>query len=452
MGVFWLCIEMREIYTSPMRPAVKFLLPVTLALVLGAGVIGVLSWQVNLSAEKLRAQISRMDVPLTASVQTAPDTPSNADSGDAALLDLRRGDFSAIQKDWAGAEEAYRNAVDQGGGMTAAKKLAQVYIQRGKYDDATIIISDLQAKGMRPEDVLLLQSIILLNTGKTADALELLTDAADSPQKHYVLALVAIVRGTHDSARAELTKVLEGWEPLLRENAKALLGAYEEFDGFPDSTEAHLNTLLARSLAIVNECRLALPILSSVIGQMSNYRDAWTVRGFCEFSTEKFAEARNSLEQAYTLDPEKPEIQYFLGRTYLALNDLENASTFLQYAIRNGLKPEKEARKTLASVSEKKGQPGDAFDQLKAVAEADDAVRDDVIAFGELALRQKRIPEFQQTLQRAVTKWPTDAGLHILVGRMALSQGNRDDAKNAFKKVLELDPTNAEAKKELEKL
>lgn len=434
-----------------MRPVFRFLLPVSLALLLGVGVIGVLSWQVNLSTERLRAQISHMDLPVTTSVQMAPDTPS-ADSGDAALLALRKGDLLALQKDWAGAEAAYHEALDHQGGLTAEKKLAQVYIQRGKYEDATTAINDLQSGGMRPEDILLLQSIILLHTGKTADALTMLTNAPDSPQKHYVLGLAAIVQGSHDTAKAELTKVLEGWEPLLRENAKALLGAYEEYDGFPQSTEAHLNTLLARSLAIVNECRLALPILSSVIGQMSGYRDAWTVRGFCEFSTEKFAEARNSLEQAYTLDPEKPEIQYFLGRTYLALNDLENASTFLQYAIKNGIRPEKEARKTLASVNEKMGQPAAAFDQLKAIAEADDAVRDDVVAFGELAVSQKRIPEFIDTLKKAVAKWPDDAGIQLLMGRMALSQGDKEQAKIAFQKVLELDPTNGEAKQELGKL
>lgn len=435
-----------------MRPAVRFLLPVGLALVLGASVIGVLSWQVNLSAEKLRAQISNSDLPITTSVQMSPDAPSDADSGDEALLNLRKGDLLALQKDWAGAESAYRDAVDNGGGMTAAKKLAQVFIQRGKYDDASIAINDLQAKGMRPEDVLLLQSIILLNTGKTPDALAMLTDAPDSPQKHYVLALAAIVQGSHDSARSQLQKVLEGWEPLLRENAKALLGAYTEYDGFPQSTEAHLETLLARGLAIVNECRLALPILSSVIGQLSSYRDAWTVRGFCEFSIEKFAEARNSLEQAYTLDPEKPEIQYFLGRTYLALNDLENAATFLQYAVRNGLRPEKDARKMLASVNEKMGNANEAYNQLKAVAEAEDAVRDDVIALGEFAVAQQRIPEFMETLKKAMAKWPEDAAIHLLMGRMALSQNDKVQAKAAFEKVLELDSGNVEARGELQKL
>lgn len=439
-------------YNLSMRPVFKFLLPVTLALVLGAGVIGVLAWQVNLSAEGLRAQLARTDFPVTTTVNmTGNDIPS-ADTQDAALLALREGDLAALQKNWAEAENSYKKAMDLGGGQTPQKKYAQVLIQREKFAEASTVISELQAGGMRAEDVLLLQSIILLHTGKTSEALTMLTNATDSPQKHYVLGLASIVQGSHDTAKAEFTKVVEGWEPVLREYAKTLLKAYSDYEAFPQGNTLHRETLLARSLATVNECKLALPMLSAVIGQMGDYRDPWIIRGYCELSTEKYPQALSSLEEAYKLDSEKPEIQYFLGRTYLALEDLENAMTFLQYAIRNGLQPQTEARKTLAEVAEKLGQPGVAFDQWKAIAESPEATREDVVAFGETAIRQKRIPEFQETLQRAVAKWPTDSGLQILVGRMALSQGSRENAKAAFKKVLELDPTNAEAKRELEKL
>ena len=60
-------------------------------------------------------------------------------------------------------------------------------------------------------------------------------------------------------------------------------------------------------------------------------------------------EAPASLERAYQLDPEKPEIQYFLARVYHALKDNTNAITFLQYAIVNDFEPENDARELLAS-------------------------------------------------------------------------------------------------------
>jgi cytochrome c-type biogenesis protein CcmH/NrfG len=57
-----------------------------------------------------------------------------------------------------------------------------------------------------------------------------------------------------------------------------------------------------------------------------------------------------------------------------------------------------------------------------------------------------------ETLKKAIAKWPEDPSMQLLMGRMALSQKDTVQAKAAFQKVLELDPTNGEAKTELQKL
>jgi len=55
----------------------------------------------------------------------------------------------------------------------------------------------------------------------------------------------------------------------------------------PRVREIHLLTLVSRALAQVQECELALPLLSQVTGIQDDYRDAWIVQGFCELSSER---------------------------------------------------------------------------------------------------------------------------------------------------------------------
>lgn len=436
-----------------MPRATRILVPVVLALVLGFSVVAFLSWQVNVSADILRAELTntRNTVPTGATPASMP-SPADADSGDAALLALRRGDLLALQADWAGAEAAYQESVSDGGGVNALKKLTQAQMQRREYDQAKKNIALLKDQGLRAEDALLLDTLIALRTGDSATAASLLTDAPDSPQKHYGLALLAITKADNENAKAEIEKVRNGWDPVLRTYGDALKAAYDEFATFPKSTDAHLQTLLSRALASVQECELALPVLSRVIGQQHDYRDAWIVQGYCELTTERYDRALASLQQAYNLDPANPAIQYFLARTYSALNDHKNALTFLQYALQNGLKPEKQARVALAKEATAMGQASLAFDQYLYLAKAQDHDLDDVAALVTNAIAQKRATDAADAVRAAAAQWPDDPRSYLLVGALAKAQGSNDEAKKAFEKALSLDPNNQQAKDALKKL
>ncbi len=305
---------------------------------------------------------------------------------------------------------------------------------------------------MKQEDLLLLDVILQLRTGEVVKAKEELSGAADSPQKHYGLALVAIIEGDNDAAKAELQLVISGWDPTLRAYARTIQEAYDDFALFPDSRPLHLQTLIARSLAQVQECELALPLLTQVLSEEPEYRDAWMVQGYCELTTERAEQALSSFDHAYQLDPEKPEIQYFLGRASMAMKDWKKASTFLQYALQNGFTPEKEVRRQLAEVALQLGDTPMAEEQLQKLIAMPDS---------DIGVAQKLIPLLPSVQKNdeayvagkiAVGRWTQDARAYDLAASAAIALEKKDEAKTFLEKALQLDPALQSARERYSKL
>jgi tetratricopeptide (TPR) repeat protein len=362
---------------------------------------------------------------------------------------LRRGDLLALHGEWAGAQEEYERSVDADGGLIALRKLAQAQLQRRDTAGVRETIRELRRNGARSEDLLLLESIVALRTGELLEARRILDAAEDSPQKHYVLALLGIVQGDHTSAQEHLEATARGWEPVLRASARTLQGAYQEFGLFPEGQNIHLVTLLARALAQVLECELALPLLVQVTQLKEDYRDAWIVQGYCELTTDRPQQALASLEQAYQLDPQKPEIQYFLARAYAALGNPQNAITFLEYALQNGFEPQAEVRRLLAEQAREFGDAALALEQYGHLLEQERPTFDAFEGFVAVSIGLGRTDDALVRAQQAVERFPEDAVAHDLLGWALASAGQTDAARAALQRALELDPFLQSAKDRL---
>lgn len=374
------------------------------------------------------------------------------DGGDEALLHLRRGDIAAMRGDWVTAGEEYQQSVNAHGGLVALRKLAQAQLQRRDIRGARETLDRMRREGAHPEDLLLLESVILLRTGEMDKARDLLNASDDSPHKHYGLALLAIAAGDHATAKTELAAVIGGWEPVLRSYAKTLASAYDQYALFPDSPETHLQTLLARALADVQECELALPMLAHVTQVQDDYRDAWIVQGYCELSTERTKEAVSSLERAYQIDPEKPETQYFLARAYGASGDHAQAVTYLQYALRNGFEPASEVRRLLAKEALDTGNADLALEQYEAMTQDAQADVDTFGSYIAAAITAGKKEEAYAKAQEAVKRWDNDATAHELLGWAAQETGRTDEAKKELNEALKIDPTRTTAQERLKGL
>ncbi len=374
------------------------------------------------------------------------------DGGDASLLHLRKGDLMGLRGEWQSAREEYQLSVDAGGGLTALRKLASAQLQLRDFRAATETLAQLHRAGARAEDLLLLESIINLDTGELEKARQLLTAADDSPQKHYGLALIAIATESNDTAKKELAAVISGWEPVLRSYARTLMAAYDEYALFPKSPDIHLQTLLGRALAQVQQCELALPLLSQVTREQDDYRDAWIVQGFCELTTNRTTESLASLERAYQLDPEKAETQYFLARAYAAQGDHGNALTFLQYALQNGFTPEGEVRRVIAREALLAGNIALALDQQDALTKLPDATIDTYRDYVTAAIASGKKEEALVKAQEATQKWPQEAISFELLGWAQGINGDKEHAKESLKKALELNPSLESARERMKEM
>jgi len=382
----------------------------------------------------------------------AQTNPAPADSRDQALLHMRQGDLFAVRGEWKDAEQEFDLAVKAGGGLPSLRKLVLAKLQRRDMEGVRETIRQLKAAGARPEDTALIENIVLLRSGELVEARKRLTEAADSPHKHYGLALLAIMEGNHAEAQKELKEVTEGWEPVLRSNARTLQSAYDEFSLFPEGQDLHLITLLSRSLAQVQECELALPLLAQVTREKDDYRDAWIVQGFCELTTERPQQALASLERAYNLNPEKSEIQYFLARAHSALGQSDNAITFFEYALENGFEPKSEVRRLLAREALTKGDAALALTQYDELAKEQDATIESFDGYISTAMALDRRDEAFTKAKEATVRFPDTAHAWNLLGWVASETGKKDEARTALAKALALDPFLASAKERLEKM
>lgn len=425
----------------------RILAPILLALLCAGALMAFLWWQLRESTRLIRPADTITEL-LGGPVTTAPEGITGNE--DASLLHLRTGDILAQRGEWSDAEEEYQESVEAGGGLPALRKLAQMQMQRRDIKAVRTTIKKLKAEGARSEDILLLETIILLRSGEIVEARNLLAAAEDSPQKHYGLTLLGIIEGNHQSVALELEAVIAGWDPVLRANARTLQSAYGEFALFPESSALHLTTLIARALAQVQECEIALPLLVQVTSVQSDYRDAWIVQGYCELTTERADQALASLEHAYSLDPQKPEIQYFLARAYSELLEYQNAVTFLEYALSNGFEPKSEVRRLIAKNALLMGDANLALTQYEAMTGDPNASFDFFENYVSAALSLQKGNEAYAKAKISVEKWPNDPRSHDLLGTAALAIDRADEAKRAWEKALEINPRYVSAREKLE--
>ena len=107
-----------------MRLPARIVVPVAAALLVVGGFIALLFTQLEGTRAMLSQQLT-MALGSGSLADYMPTVQITPDSGEESLINLRRGDMYALRGQWAEAGKEYQNAVDEGGGLTALRKLAQ---------------------------------------------------------------------------------------------------------------------------------------------------------------------------------------------------------------------------------------------------------------------------------------------------------------------------------------
>lgn len=235
-------------------------------------------------------------------------------------------------------------------------------------------------------------------------------------------------------------------DPLLKENARRLQSAYEEFRLFQDGRLPHLLTLLGRALAQNQEYRLALRLLESAVRELPQYRDAWIVLGYCALALEEHERAEQAFETALRIDPIKPEVQELLAMTYAAKGDLERAYLQMRFALVNGAQPELPARLRLIDYATRLGRFEEALEQYEVVFALPGV---EIRHFEEavsLAINEVRQPERAAAISKiALDTVGERPQVLSLLGWAALAQDRLAEAKALLEKAVSEDPTLAAA-------
>ena len=336
----------------------------------------------------------------------------------------------------------YERTLELGGDLSVMRRLFDVALLKGDRAKAESVLGLLSFRSM-PEDVLdALRGLILLREGSIEEAREFFLKDEQRAEHAYGLLLTHILTGEHDDALHMLVLLQHTADPLLVHAARSVQGAYDEFALFEDGDPEHRSTLLARALAEIGQCPSAELLLADVLTTESDYRDAWIVRGYCQLMLGAPSSALEMFETAYALDPEKAEIQYFLGMTHEKLGSLDQAKTYLSFALQNGFEPKRSVREKLAALSLQEGSIDAALEQYQAMHEEDET-QDPSITRTLLTLLIEDIGDLEGARELAQNERDAvgdTADVLDFVGWVALLTGDLDQAATFLNAAVQQDP------------
>lgn len=313
-------------------------------------------------------------LPLAALLAQAEQSYSSGDvRGALKLLEHALALRSSLQE---GEEEG---ASASSGDTRILRRIFDIALLLGDQSKAESMLGLLSFRGMG-EDVLdVLRGLLLLRSGDRNGARTLFQKKPENPEHAYGLVLLSLLEGTHDDAKEFLGVMQQSADPVLQREAAVIQGAYDEFALFEEGKETHLKTLLARSLADIQQCPSAAILLGEVTEEDPDYRDAWIVDGYCKLQLQDPVAALASFEKAYALDPEKAETQYFLGLSHERSGAATEAEKFFGYALQNGFQPELPLREKLAQLALRKGDYRKAEEQYRAALALSEGRREGVL-------------------------------------------------------------------------
>ena len=271
-----------------------------------------------------------------------------------------------------------------------------------------------------------------------------LTFAPNHLPAHRWLAIVYTDNGSHDLAIAELRKVSELAPQDYRPHR--ILGTIHKADGrYAEAVQDYRATLrlapqqpsrkavlldLSQSLARLRRYAEALTFLDKA-DQSSP--DVWGCRAGCEYRLGHKTAARQAASKALELNPKHLEGLLWMGILEADAGRLVPATDYLERAIKSH-PLDATARKHLASVYQRQGQPAAAQKQLE-----------------QIETYQKLREKFTK-LEEQTHKRPQDASLRYELGETARELQLFKLARKWYAAALTLNPGYEKARQALEKL
>jgi predicted Zn finger-like uncharacterized protein len=362
--------------------------------------------EIAFAADALRkGELDRASGQLGAAQAKAPKDP---------YVKLIAGELELHRNQVDKAEKAFQAALTLGGGARAQWGLTRVLLRRDDPDAQIAAIEETLEMSPRHIDARIAKARILVQRGEETQALGLLREAVGlAPVDNeflwsYKMAKAegySVIGYLHET-RGRLHLARKAYDMALKADpyrVEALLGA-----GAVSLREHRFNDALARFESAINTTKVNNPTVFS--GRKANVEAVFGIsRAF--FSLGKLQEAKQKLATLAKDLPEDAEILLWLGKAEEKLKRIEEAEQLYRKAIE--IKP-------------------NDFEGYLALA--------------QLYFNQGKNEEAIRVLNDAASNVPESAEMHRLRGKSELASKRLDNAIHHFKRALELDPEDLEAR------
>lgn len=340
--------------------------------------------------------------------------------------------------------------------------LARIFFDKKDYADSTTLANQLTKIDAGNPDVQTLNATLLLNTGKTDDALALLKKSVkDYPNNlapQLLLGKVAASKGdlaTAESAYRAADKINPGNIEAL--NGLAEVASQQRPPDFPDVG------MLSQTAA-------------ELIQTHPEYPGGYLWRGIAEASRQEFTAAENDLQKVIKDSPDNSLAYLELGQVRFAQGHIPEGQALLETALQKNpnsaralqllaaydLKA-KQPAKALARVQQQIAKspnnasfyvqlaalqlmtkdPKGALDSSRKAMQLNPADPDAAKMFVQTEIELGDTDSAASVWGNWVASHPSDPNAIAIMGTLEAAKGDDDKAEDDYKKALQLDPNNA---------
>jgi putative PEP-CTERM system TPR-repeat lipoprotein len=336
------------------------------------------------------------------------------------------GEVQVAQRDYAGAETAFRTALARNPEFAAATRdLASLYLVTARTEEAKKVYSDLLSK--KPDDVTALLGLadIAITEKKWSEAIDYInrarTAAPNDPTAGVKLVGVYETRQDWNKAKAVAGELVAQFP----RDANVQITQATAFLGSGDTNSA------------ISSYRRAYEIAPNSIPILSRYVAVLT-------SAKEFRQARTVLQEAVTRDSRNATLKGDLIRLEAAINGLDAALVKARDFKKDD--PENSIYDLMsAELYEKAGRPQDAIALLETAVAARPSEDGLTIALSRLYTSISDPKNAEAVLKRRLAADPKSLTVRAALARLYQTTGRIDDAKKNYDELLSQSPAGTAA-------
>jgi tetratricopeptide (TPR) repeat protein len=303
------------------------------------------------------------------------------------------------------------------------KGYTRVLLQVGDFSTAQTVIASLLKVGGNDPEVLALNGIVLLNSGKANDAVNALQEAAKNFPKdaftQYWLGKAALAKG--DNALAEKS---------FRQSAELN----------PEGLEAQQE--LARIAAQLGDMNLLGEVADKTIAAVPAFAGGYVWRAIAEMSRNTLDKAEADLKKAMEVAPQSPQAYLQLGKLRFAQKKYPEGAALEEKALQ--LDPGSiEAIRLLVGYDLYEKHPDKALARLndQIAKNPNSSALLDLLA--EFQIETKNLDQAFAAAQKAMTMNPNDGEAVTLYTQIQVQRGQVVSAIGAWEQWLKVHPSDA---------